>query len=695
MAQILTLLDQPGVIAPAPGGSLRIDPSVLEVLGSLATVEHAHALLGDEAFLDRALATLASAGGGQLPPPPPPIDGPVAPPPPPPPTTPAVEGQAAPEAPEAADPPVTRLVSSGGGLGAGFGRPFDVPNGEPQAGAAPGGAGSPVPPPLAAFAQVVEPDPSAVGRPAIVEHLMEMLLMRDRVTPCLVGPLGSGRTTLLGELAAALQADDDERLERVLRVPAEAILDRDWMATLDTLFNHRPANSVVVLDDADEVLGLTSIRGIRDALAGEIVANLRESKGGPIVLVIQPLSLERLKVQFPSLIERMGVVEVPAMEGEELAEVGAVAAHSLGEFHKVEVDADLVTAAAVAGNDKAQPGLLVERIDRACVRARRRSSAKAEVIDLPATGLIEVPEVEPDEIRAKLRERVVGQDHAIEQIVDRLAITRRGLDLRPDRPDGVFLFAGPTGVGKTELARALAATAYGSEAALIRLDMSEYYDDWAISRLIGSNPGYIGSDQPENWLTTRVRNTPECVVLLDEIEKAHPSVWRVFLQVFDAGRLTDGRGIDTTFSRATIVMTTNLGAKEATSKPVGFGHHTEDVAAADARLREVIEDILPPELIGRIDAIIPFRSLSESHVADIATREIARVTERLAARGVRVSVAPEVIELLAATRDHPELGARDLQRAIEAELLQPLALVPGQDLAVTVADGQIVITANG
>ena len=159
---------------------------------------------------------------------------------------------------------------------------------------------------------------------------------------------------------------------------------------------------------------------------------------------------------------------------------------------------------------------------------------------------------------------------------------------------GVFLFVGPTGAGKTELARAMSTSLFGSDDRLIRLDMSEYSHDWAVSRLVGPMPGYVGSTEPESWLTTKVTQMPECVVLLDEIEKAHPVVWNTFLQVFDVGRLTDARGATADFSNAVIVMTSNLGAAAGSGPGLGFGSETGEVNQARERIIRAVEEAMAP-----------------------------------------------------------------------------------------------------
>ncbi|RMD81673.1 MAG: AAA family ATPase, partial [Candidatus Dadabacteria bacterium] len=276
-------------------------------------------------------------------------------------------------------------------------------------------------------------------------------------------------------------------------------------------------------------------------------------------------------------------------------------------------------------------------------------------------------------VRRCLLKAVVGQDDVIERVIRRLTLTRANLDLHPNRPDGIFLFAGPTGVGKTEFAKALAAAVLDDEQAFIRLDMSEYGDDeYGIARLVGPGPGYVGYNQPEGWLTTRVMEQPQSVLLLDEIEKAHRSVWHVFLQVFDDGRLTDGRGRTASFADVIVVMTSNIGAHEFYKHRPGFHSESDHQVVISSAVEKEIRKTLPAELFNRIDEVVVFRELSLDDVREIARRQIARHMSRLAAAGYELEIADEAIDLIARTNYDPTLGARHVLRNIEQMLLSEL-----------------------
>ncbi len=345
----------------------------------------------------------------------------------------------------------------------------------------------------------------------------------------------------------------------------------------------------------------------------------------------------------------------------------------------------LVGTAKIAGLDDRYDEYRAELVR---IRSRVPSAAAPEVAPSPSVSA--PPSPRNEDIRDALRRRVRGQDAAIDRVVDRLAVRRAGLSLRPQRPAGVFLFAGPTGVGKTELATQLAIAEFGTVDALIRLDMSEYANrEFGLSRLVGSASGYSGHNEPGGWLTTRVIARPRSVLLLDEIEKADPLLWNTFLQVFDAGRLTDGRGQTADFAETTVILTSNLGVRESATRSAGFG---EPATTPKMRQLAAIEAALPPELRNRIDEVIVFDPLPLDTIAEIATAEIDALLARISRHGWRVTVDPEVPRWLAETGFHPDLGARHLHRVIERDFLGLLA--SQQERVVRVAlglDGLIAI----
>ncbi len=276
-----------------------------------------------------------------------------------------------------------------------------------------------------------------------------------------------------------------------------------------------------------------------------------------------------------------------------------------------------------------------------------------------------------------LHERVMGQNEAVTAVARAIKRARVGLG-NPNRPIASFIFSGPTGVGKTELAKALAATVFGSESAMIRLDMSEFMESHTVSKLIGSPPGYIGYDEG-GQLTEAVRRTPYAVILFDEVEKAHPDVFNMLLQLLDDGRLTDAKGRTVSFKNTLLIMTSNLGSKVIQKGGGGLGFETE--ASSDAanynRIRSLVNDELKqyfrPEFLNRVDDIIVFRQLTREEVTRIADLMIADATARIAEQGIALQVSDRFKERVVTEGYDPSYGARPLRRAIARLLEDSLA----------------------
>jgi len=254
-----------------------------------------------------------------------------------------------------------------------------------------------------------------------------------------------------------------------------------------------------------------------------------------------------------------------------------------------------------------------------------------------------------------LRQRVVGQDSALKAVANAIRRSRAGLQDR-NRPIGVFMFLGPTGVGKTETARALAEFLFDDERAMVRVDMSEYMEKHSVSRLIGAPPGYVGYEEG-GYLTESVRRRPYAVILLDEVEKAHPDVWNVMLQIFDDGRLTDGKGRTVDFKNTVVIMTSNVG-----------------LGLSELSVRDALREHFKPEFLNRIDDIIVFRPLGKEEITRIIDIQLESLRNHLADRKISLELSSAAREAVFKEGYDPTFGARPLKRAIQKLLADPLAL---------------------
>ena len=332
----------------------------------------------------------------------------------------------------------------------------------------------------------------------------------------------------------------------------------------------------------------------------------------------------------------------------------------------------------------------------------------AEIVSLwtgiPVAGITSSESKQLLQMETSLRRRVVGQEEAVHAVSNAIRRSRVGLG-DPNRPIGSFLFLGPTGVGKTELCRALAEALFGDEKALIRVDMSEYMERHSVSRLIGSPPGYIGHEEG-GQLTEKVRRKPYSVVLFDEIEKAHEDVFNLLLQVMEDGQLTDSLGRKVNFRNAVVVMTSNVGAKAITDsrRSLGFTQQSgEGTGRTDAEIRSMVMSDLKktfrPEFLNRVDDIIVFHKLTRANIRQIAQKLLGTVNTRMERAGVELQVPDAALDALSATGYDPVYGARPLRRAIQSTIADQAAgmlldgtLRQGDVVTAEVRDGKIVLT---
>ena len=336
----------------------------------------------------------------------------------------------------------------------------------------------------------------------------------------------------------------------------------------------------------------------------------------------------------------------------------------------VELEKQLAEATRLLEEQPSDSSLLRGEVDEEDI-----ARIVAKWTGIPVTRMLEGEIQKLVHMEERLHNRVIGQDEALAHVSNAVRRNRAGLS-DPSHPIGTFVFLGPTGVGKTELGRALAEFLFDDEKALVRVDMSEYMEKHAVARMIGAPPGYVGYDEG-GQLTEHVRRKPYSVVLLDEIEKAHPDVFNVLLQVLDDGRLTDGKGRTVNFNNTVIIMTSNLGSTELQNAKIGFSL-THDQSESNHEMRQMLMDELRrafrPEFLNRIDDIIVFNKLGREHLREIFGLQLVRLRKMLADKGIEIEVADSARELVLRDGYQEEFGARPMRRAIQRLIQDPLAL---------------------
>ena len=564
-----------------------------------------------------------------------------------------------------------------------------------------------------------------IGRDEEIRRSVQILSRRSKNNPVLIGEPGVGKTAVAEGIAAYIagsDAPDSMAGKRLVALDLPALLAGtkyrgDFEERVKAVLKDvkKAGDVILFIDEMHTMIGAGSAEGAIDA------ANiLKPALGRGEVQIIGATTPEeyRRHIEKDAALERrfQPVKIAEPSRGDSLKMLGAVR-QSLEKHHGVKIsDAALTAAVDLSAryiNDRFLPDKAIDLADEAAAHIRVSGGGLVTAEDIAAvvslwTG-IPVANLSADETKrlrnmeSILHRRVIGQNEAVTAVSRAIRRGRVGLS-DPNRPIGSFLFLGPTGVGKTELCRALAEAVFGESEAMIRLDMSEYMEKHAVSKLIGSPPGYVGYEDG-GQLTERVRRKPWSVVLFDEIEKAHEDVWGILLQIMDDGRLTDSAGRVVSFRNTIIVMTSNVGAKSISEgRPrMGFTPDGGDEAQLmRARINEELRRTFKPEFLNRIDETIVFRRLSRAEIRSIAERMLLTVAERFKALGMTLSVPDQVVDFLAERGYDEKYGARPLRRAIRsmiedkaAELMLTDSLGRGDTVQASIDGNKLILTKHG
>ncbi|HEU5376605.1 MAG TPA: AAA family ATPase [Ktedonobacteraceae bacterium] len=585
--------------------------------------------------------------------------------------------------------------------------------------------------------------PPLIGREKEMRLLVQTLMLKDRNNPILIGDSGVGKTTIVAGLAQRIvdgRVPPELRGKRLVELSASSLVAGtkyrgEFEERLLKVLEEAEGGGDIILfiDEMHLLIGTgRAADGSIDA-AGILKPALA---GGRLRCIGATTPQEYRTIEKDAAMERrLRPIQIDEPSTEEAQAILTGMRELYEQHHHVSILKETLQAAVQLSvqylPNLRLPDKACSVLDEACSQARvflaeedsveeRVNEAGEEDLDLeeqpvitPAmiaevishrTGIpVRAPGREERDrllnLEALLKRRVIGQDEAIGRVTQAIQVARAGLKPR-NRPAGVFLFLGPTGVGKTELARALAAEVFGSDEHLIRVDMSEYMEKHAVSRMIGAPPGYIGHDQ-EGQLTGKLRRRPHCVVLLDEVEKAHPEVFDLFLQVFDAGRLTDAQGHTVDAQHAIWIMTSNVGT-DMLGRSVPHGFRSSVKATAEEmqrdRLLERLRETFRPEFLNRIDEVVIFRPLMPEQARAITRLQMNELAARLLEQGLTLRADESAIELLCAEGFSATQGARPLRRVIEKMLTVPLSLrillanIPERgEVYVSAVDGKLAI----
>ncbi|MBQ7146085.1 MAG: ATP-dependent Clp protease ATP-binding subunit [Lachnospiraceae bacterium] len=564
------------------------------------------------------------------------------------------------------------------------------------------------------------------GREPELQRLLQILSRKTKNNPCLIGEPGVGKTAVTEALAlriASGQVPDFLKNKRILSLNISSVVagtkyrgefEERMKNILDEFMAH--PEIILFIDELHTLIGAGGAEGSLDA------ANILKpalSRGEIQVIGATTLNEYRKHIEKDAALKRRFqsvLVEEPD-EGETLEILrGRKALYE--KHHHISIQEEALEAAVKLSRryltDRLWPDKALDLLDEACSGARLNNPEKDLVLTardiaktvslwtkIPLEQLSKKENSRLAELEKQIHRRVIGQEEAVSALAKAIRRSRVGLK-DPRRPIGSFLFLGPTGVGKTELSKALAVALFGEEKDLIRIDMSEYMEKHSVSKIIGSPPGYVGYDEG-GQLSERIRRKPYSVILFDEIEKAHPDVFHILLQILDEGRLTDSQGTTVDFRNTVIIMTSNAGAQRIVEpKALGFsagGSPQADHERMKSQVMEEVNRIFRPEFINRIDEIIVFRMLNNEDIRAILKLQLKEIEARLAeSHQLNLSLSKKASDWFVAKGYEPKFGARPLKRLLQNELEDKLAdaiisgaLKNGSKVKVDIRDDKVVL----
>jgi len=541
-----------------------------------------------------------------------------------------------------------------------------------------------------------------VGRDTEIARVIEILGRRKKNNPMLIGEPGVGKSAIVEGIALRIASGDISSAllkKRIISLDIASVVAGtkyrgDFEKRLKAIIREAQQNPDLILfiDEFHTIVGAGGASGSLDA------ANmLKPALARGELQCIGATTLD----EFTKIVEKDGALDrrfqkivVEPTDVPQSIEILRHLKPHYEEFHHITYTDEAVEAAVRLTDryitDKSLPDKAIDALDEAgsmvrlTLTKKQGSEGTVDADDIAAvvskmTGIpvSKVAESEGNRIvkmRRRLQERIIGQDEAIDTVVRAIQRNRAGLK-DPNRPIGTFLFFGPTGVGKTQLARSLAEYLFDSEENLVRIDMSEYMEKFSVSRLIGAPPGYVGYEEG-GQLSERVRRKPYCVVLLDEIEKAHPDIFNLLLQIMDEGRLTDSNGRTVDFKNTIVIMTSNIGSREVEEYGSGIGFATagRDVEK-DRRsvVAKAVKKAFPPEFTGRVDEQVYFNSLTKEDIESIIDIQVKDLRERALEAGYKLVVTPSAKRFVADAGYDPAYGARPLKRAVTRYIEDPVS----------------------